>query len=126
MNTTNEIQIADTQMLNNWCDCSYYGADCFELNMKYEDVRACCHQGHCDDDVSATRSLDYMRRQLDNITCEQMYGYVMEYMAEDMPEKKNDREWLETYTVWLSAGDILDDISCGYLEYRLCEDTPAA
>ena len=122
-NITNEIQIADTQMLSNWCDCSFYRhTEPFELRMKYEDVRACCHQGECDADVEGTRQLDYMRQQLDTITCEQMFGYVMEYVGDDeINPHRDDRDWLETYTVWLSAGTILDEIRSGYLEYRLCD-----
>ena len=120
-------RISDDTMLFNYCDCSFYNhAQCFELGMKYEDVKACSHQGECDYDVEATRQLDYMREQLDKITCEQMFGYVMEYMPDnDIKGHENDREWLETYTVWLSAGDLLDEIYAGYLEYRLNDNKAA-
>ena len=121
---TNNIELKDTTMLSNWCDCSFYKhTECFELRMRYEDVKMCCHSGSCDDDVEIARNIDYIRKQLDNISCEQMYGYVMEYICdEDISDKVNNREWLETYTIWLSAGDLMDEISMGYLEYRLCED----
>ena len=121
-----EIKISDNTMLSNWCDCSMYKhSQCFELNMRYVDVKSCCHAGSCDDDCEAVRNMDYMREQLDKLTNEQMFGYVIEYSCDyEDAEKLHDRKWLETYTIWLSAGDILDSISMGELES--CIDSHAA
>ena len=117
------IEIKDSTMLSAWCDCSLYKhTDCFEIKMRYEDCKACTHSGSCDYDVEYTRNLDYIRKQLDEISNAQLFGYVSEYIYDDIEDKENDREWLEQYAIWLAAGDIIDDISMGNLEYRLCDD----
>ena len=123
----NEIKLNDNTMLSNWCDCSMFQhSQCFELKMRYEDVKMCCHSGSCDDDCEIMRNTEYIRKQLDEISNEQMFGYVSEYICdEDITNKLQDRQWLELYTIWLSAGDLMDEISMGYLEYRLCDDDAA-
>ena len=116
------IQIAEETMCNWWCDCSLYKhSECFEFKMKYGDCRMCCHQGSCDDDCEQMRNEDYIRKQLDQLTNDQLFGYVSEYICdEDISDKVSDRNWLEVYTIWLVAGDIIDDIYMGYSEDRIC------
>jgi len=68
------------------------------------------------------RDVDYIRKQLDEISNEQMFGYISEFICdEDISDKVNDRDWLEMYLIWLVSGDIIDDISMGYAEYRVCD-----
>lgn len=118
------FELKDSTMLCAWCDCSLYKhTDCFELKMRYEDCKNCTHSGSCDYDVECTRNLDYIREQLDKLSNDQLFGYVSEYIYDDIEDKENNREWLEQYTIWLAAGDLIDDIAMGYLEYRLCDES---
>ena len=119
---TNNIQITDETMCSWWCDCSLYKhSECFDFRMKYGDCQMCCHMGSCDYDCEQMREVDYIREQLDQLSNDQLFGYVSEYICDtDISDKVNDRDWLELYTIWLVAGDIIDDISMGYAEYRVC------
>lgn len=119
----NEIQITEETMCSNWCDCSMYKhTQCFELKMKYGDCQYCMHIGDCEYECNQMRDVDYIRKQLDEISNEQMFGYISEYICdEDISDKVNDRDWLEMYLIWLVSGDIIDDISMGYAEYRVCD-----
>jgi hypothetical protein len=89
--------------------------------MKYGDCKLCSHQGSCDYDVEQMRDVDYIREQLDQLTNDQLFGYVSEYICdEDITDKVNDRDWLEQYTIWMIAGDILEDIYMGNAELVIC------
>ncbi len=119
---TKNIQITEETMCSEYCDCSLYGEPCFEFKMQYGDCQYCCHMGECEYECNQITTVDYIRKQLDEITNEQMFGYISEYICDnDITTKKDDRDWLELHLVWLVAGSILDDISCGYAEYRVCE-----
>lgn len=110
----NEIQITEDTMCNWYCDCSLSHEGCFELNIKYGDCKQCCHMGICDDDCEMMRTEGYIRKQLDEISNEQMFGYIREYVCdEDISEKVKDRDWLELYLIWIVAGNIIDEVYCG-------------
>lgn len=90
----------------------HYGQKCFEFGMYYEDAKMCCHLGDCEDDCEIVRNIPYVREQLDKLTNEQMETAVREcgigfeeYDGRDVP-----RDVLELYLVWVSAGEIVDEV----------------
>lgn len=93
-------------------DVSIDGLECFELMMQYGNAKACCHSGSCDDDCEAVRHIPYIRKQLDKLSNEQLESAAREYGVEFEEYEGRDipRDVLEIYIVWLSAGDIVDEV----------------
>lgn len=92
-------------------DTSRAHLECFELGMTIEDANMCCHSGVCDYDCENARSIDYLHDQLAELSNEQLFAAICEYIAdEDITDHQNDREWLELYIIWLAAGDIVDEV----------------
>lgn len=93
-------------------DVSADGLECFELMMQYGDAKACCHAGECDADCEGVRLLPYMRKQLDKLSNEQLESAAREYGVEFEEYEGRDipRYVLEIYIIWLSAGDIVDEV----------------
>jgi len=93
-------------------DVSTDGLECFEFMMQYGNAKACCHSGSCDDDCEAVRHIPYIRKQLDKLSNEQLESAAREYGVEFEKYEGRDipRDVLEIYIVWLSAGDIVDEV----------------
>lgn len=78
----------------------------FSIKMTEEDAWRGCHSGRCDYDCEQLIEEDYIRKQLDEISDEQMTEVLKEYGIEDADSKT--RHESEMYIVWLAAGDIVD------------------
>lgn len=78
----------------------------FDIILEKYDADCCSHPGPCDLDCERTIGLDYVKKQLKEISSEQIREVLTDYGLEDVDEK--DRKQLETYIVWLAAGDIMD------------------
>lgn len=78
----------------------------FEIELDKYDADCCYHPGSCDIDCERTIGFDYVKEQLNQISSEQIITVLNDYGVEDADKK--DRKTLETYIVWLAAGDIME------------------
>jgi hypothetical protein len=85
----------------------YHYCENVELGLTNEDTHICYHQGRCDEDVSQVLSQDYVREQLEKYSDKELRDSVRAYAVEDVDSF--DRHRLETYVVWLVAGNIVED-----------------
>lgn len=78
----------------------------FDIELEDYDADCCCHPGPCDLDCERTIGLEYVKDQLAEISSEQIINVLEDYGIDDATQK--DRKQLETYIVWLAAGDIME------------------
>ena len=86
-------------------DVSFEKQPSFDVGMKYGDALLCCHPGSCDDDCE----VPYIRKQLNKLTREQMKAALYE-CSSDYDNREMLRDELELYIVWMTAGDIVDNV----------------
>jgi len=85
-------------------DAWKYG--CFDFQMTEHDAHLCYHQGQCDDDVERVMQLDYIKKQLAEISTDAMVEAISEY-GPDLASA--DRHEIEMFIVWIAAGNIVDE-----------------
>lgn len=86
---------------------AYLSTTSFEFQLTRNDAERCSHMGRCDEDVEAVRKKKYVKRQLDELSDEEMKEILKEYCCYDEGDTRDD---MEAYIVWLAAGDIVEDI----------------
>jgi hypothetical protein len=79
-----------------------------ELQLKLSDARSGSHQGQCDDDIEALRTLPYIAAQLDTIDAELLVRELADYGAWEADELA-DHEANLNRILWLACGDIVEE-----------------
>lgn len=87
--------------------CTYLSTSCFEFQLTRNDAEQCSHMGRCDEDVEVVRKKKYVKRQLDELSDEDLKEILKEYSCYDEGDTRDD---MEAYIVWLAAGNIVEDI----------------
>ena len=91
----------------------------FDIVLTEDDASLCCHSGSCDDDCENAIQQDYIRKQLNEISDEQIRCVLEDYGVEDSADKS--RKELEMFIVWLAAGNVIDG-DCDVWEGSLSPD----
>lgn len=84
-----------------------------ELRLTRGDAERCTHPGPCDEDVKDVMQKPYIKRQLKQISPEQLRKELSGYGAWS-EEELNDHEKNLMRWVWISAGDIMEELNTNY------------
>ena len=80
----------------------------FELNITKRDAAIGSHPGPCDADISALRTVPYIRRQLATLDPEALRTELKDYGAWDDTELADHDANLDRI-LWIACGNITDD-----------------
>lgn len=81
----------------------------FELNITKQDAMTGSHQGQCDDDIAALRTVPYIRRQLAKLDPKALREELGGYGAWDDAEL-SDHDANLSRILWIACGDIVDSL----------------
>jgi hypothetical protein len=84
------------------------GSGKIELEISREDAASGSHQGQCDNDIAALRTLPYIAEQLAKIDRKLLVGELKEYGAWTMRELVDHDQNLSRL-LWLACGDIVEE-----------------
>lgn len=78
-----------------------------ELQIELDHAHTGSHSGACDEDIAYLLTLDYIKKQLDNITPALLVDELREYGAWSQNELA-DHEQNKARILWIACGDIID------------------
>lgn len=83
------------------------GSGRIELDITESDARIGSHVGQCDDDVEYLLTIDYIKKQFDDIPIKLLADELREYGAWDETEL-SDHEQNKARLLWIACGDIVE------------------
>lgn len=78
------------------------------LEIDIEDAKSGAHQGRCDDDIAALRTLPYIANQLDALDVQTVASIMREYGAWDR-EELADHDANLSRLLWIACGDLTEE-----------------